>query len=109
MSRAVRNSNIPPAMRKAGIEMPMKVRITSPASPNRSSRAAAMTHARRAIARRFSGPMPRVRAMNSGTRPGGSTTTNSVAKAVIRKAVSGIGPPVLHRLGLQLAFGKRNL
>jgi hypothetical protein len=77
-------------MRKAGIEMPMNPRIASPATPNSSKSSAAMMQARRAIARRCSGDMPRVKAMNSGTRPGGSITTKSVAKAVIRNAVSGI-------------------
>ena len=37
---------------------------------------------------RWARSMPLVSAMNIGTRPGGSMTTKSVAKAVIEKAVS---------------------
>ncbi len=53
----------------------------------------ATKQARRPIARRSSRVMPGVSAMKSGTSPSGSTTTKSVAKAVMRKPVSIMDQP----------------
>ena len=75
-------------MRKAGSEMPMAVRIFSPARPKSVSRMAAIRVARQPIRRLCASLMPWVSAMNSGARPIGSMTTNSVTKAVRIAAMS---------------------
>ena len=82
ISSAVRNNNTPPAIWKAGIEMPAKLKTDSPSKPNSERMKKAMMQARRAMALRFFGAMPWVSATNTGAKPIGSITTNRVAKAV---------------------------
>ncbi len=79
---------MPPAIWKAGIEMPMKPSTLSPKIPKSVSKTVATMQARRPMRRRICGVLPLVSAMNSGTMPIGSMITKSVTKAVIRAAVS---------------------
>mmetsp|Transcript_24056 Transcript_24056/g.44284 ORF Transcript_24056/g.44284 Transcript_24056/m.44284 type:complete len:200 (+) Transcript_24056:396-995(+) len=88
MSRAVRNKRMPPATRKAGMEMPMKPSTASPKRPKTMRMAMPSPQARSAMLRRCFGGTPWVSATKSGARPIGSMTTNMVTKAVMRKAVS---------------------
>jgi hypothetical protein len=81
MSSAVRNSSTPPAMRKAGIEMPRKFSTASPATPNSVRMPSATRQARTATLRRSPMPMPCVSATKSGARPTGSMITKSATKA----------------------------
>ena len=91
---------MPPATRKAGIEMPTKFSTASPNRANTASTQVAVMQARRAMARRAWAGRPWVSATNSGASPGGSITTNMVTKAVMTKVQSmwsrwlcrGIGP-----------------
>ncbi len=83
ISRAVRNSRIPPAMRKAGIEMPKKLSTDSPAIPNMVSRPKAIRQARIAMPRLTLAVSPWVRAAKRGARPIGSMITKRATKAGI--------------------------
>ncbi len=82
ISSAVRNSSSPPAIRKAGMEMPRKVRIDSPSSAKAMRMPTLMRQARRAMVRRAAAVMPAVMATKMGARPMGSITTKSAVKAV---------------------------
>ena len=90
MSNAVSSNKIPPAIWKAGIEMPIKPSTASPNRAKASRMQAPITEARSATPRRCLASAPLVKATNKGVSPIGSMTTKSAANAVIRNAVSKI-------------------
>ena len=77
------NNRMPPATRKAGIEMPMKPSTASPKAAKISKINPATPTARQAILRRSALLIPRVSARKTGAMAMGSITTNIVTRAVI--------------------------
>ncbi len=81
--RKGRNSKIPPARRKAGIEIPAKFRMLCPKIENTSKMPIETRQARIAMARRFCTDIPAVRATKSAARPMGSMMTTSAKNALM--------------------------
>src|SRR5262249_41728738 len=78
ISEAIENNSRPPAMRKAGSEMPRVVSSQCPTRAAPTRMPAAMAEARSATLRWATEGRPWVTARKVGARPIGSTTTNKV-------------------------------
>lgn len=100
ISKAIQKSSMPPAIRKAPIEMPSRPRMPSPNSAKAARMKKAMSEPRVATWKRCCRLKPTVRLRKIGARPGGSSVTSSVVSALIKRSTSNIRVPfrILPRL-----------